>query len=80
MTGESGITTLGILSNVSDEDLSVVSGDTRTRSQCEGNCIPIKYQLSTDYSHVTELKRLAEMNKIISTTWIMYIRLIIRST
>ena len=31
-------TTLGILSNVSDEDLSVVSGDDRTRSQGEENC------------------------------------------
>ncbi len=38
MTGESGQTTLSILSNVSDEDLSVVSGDVRARSQGEGNC------------------------------------------
>ncbi len=40
MTDESGqTTTRGILSNVSDEDLSVVSGDDRTRSQGEGNCM-----------------------------------------
>ncbi len=39
MTGESGITTHSILSNVSDEDLGVVSGDDRTRSQGEGNCM-----------------------------------------
>ncbi len=38
MTGESGITTNSILSNVSDEDLSVVSGD-RAKSQGEGNCM-----------------------------------------
>ncbi len=40
MTGESGqTTTLSILSNVSDEDHSVVNGDDRTRSQGEGNYV-----------------------------------------
>ena len=35
---ERGQTTSGILSNVSDEDLSVVSDDVRISSKCEENC------------------------------------------
>ena len=35
MTSERWKTTSSILSNGSDEDLSIVSGDTRTRSQCQ---------------------------------------------
>ncbi len=38
MTGERRETTSSILSNGSDEDLSVVSSDDRARSQGQGNC------------------------------------------
>ncbi len=42
MTGERRETTQSILSNVSDEDLSIVSSDVRIRSQCQVDCLVIQ--------------------------------------
>ena len=42
VTSERWKTTLGPLSNGSDEDLSIVSGDARTRSQSQVDCLVIQ--------------------------------------
>ncbi len=62
MTGERRETT--ILPNVSDEDLSIVSSDTRTRSQSQVDCMEPNITLQAghkifNYMHLSTLKEVS---------------------